>query len=255
VVLDSANEGRLNTRRAFSTPVVDLTARPLEPAPPTGEPVDDVIEEMITWTHQNAGTAEVVAAREQYFAAFGKVFPDDTFYDARMAYFFDHFLFERPIAPAAGAGSAMPATPYESFAAKVRDGQDGASAHVAALGGARHSLYRVLKVSERALVVADLITPAKLTATARAGETFRGLEKKALFQGFLYPTPDGMRISHGIIIHPRRVARMIGRYLKRQKKSETFAKRTVLARLAHLQLKYLRHRHVDPKTFYEAELK
>jgi hypothetical protein len=254
--LDPANEGRLSPLPPEGpadqlAPKKPRTALDLAP----GEAVDELVEQMITWTHQAAGTAEVVAARDQYFAAFGKVFPEDAFYDARMAYFFDHFLFERPIAPAPGASSSMPATPYETFAARSREAEGGASAHLATLGGARHSLYRVLKVSERTLVVADLVTPGKLTATARAGETFRGLEKKALFQGFLYPTPDGMRISHGIIIHPRRVARMIARYLKRQKKSETFAKRTVLARLAHLQLKYLRHRHVDPKTFYEAELK
>ena len=254
MVLDPANEGRLSPLASEGSPGLSTSKPPARDRVP-GEPVDDMVEQMITWTHQLTGTSEVVVAREQFFAAFGKVFPEDAFYDARMAYFFDHFLFERPIAPAPGASSAMPSTPYETFAASARESNDGAGAFVAALGEARHSIYRVLKVSERTLVVADLVTPAKLVATARVGETFRGLEKKALFQGFLYPTPDGMRISHGLLIHPRRVARLIGRYLKRQKKSETFAKRTVLARLAHLQLKYLRHRHVDPKTFYEAELK
>lgn len=229
-----------------------------EAAPPT---VDDLVEAMLAWTNEMVGTDEIVVAKEQFYVDAGKVFHDDTVYDARTSYFFDHFLFERPLPAGKGAGASarMPSTPYELFQQMVR-AQEGelpqaTIQRVTELGDFRHSLYQITRLSERTLVVQDLVTPAKIPCVAKAGETFRGLEKGQMFQGFLFKLGGQTFLSQGLVLHPARAQRLVRAYLKKQQKSGDFSRRALLFKLAHVQIRYLRHRHVDPKTIYAAELK
>jgi hypothetical protein len=246
VVLETANERRVTAKQlaALDDPTVD-----------------DLIEALIAWTHQAVGDAEIVAARDQFFVENGKVFHDDSVYDARMSYFFDLLLFERALA----GGSARPlATPYEQFVKELDDRATGTPGSVPdvllrrakALGDFRHSLFQILKVDATTVVLQDLINEGKVTATARPGETFRGLEKKTLIQGFLFSLeprgkgPAPTYLSQGLILHPAKATRTVRRLLKTAKKSENFARKSFLAKLATLQVRHLRHRHVEPKTIY-----
>ncbi len=259
MVLETANKGRLTApeRRASGASEPVVKERPLEYlASLTTAVIDDLVELVISYAHQLAGTAEIVAASERFFVENGKVFHDDTFYDPRMTYFFDHFVFERPLT---GGRTGPLATPYEHFLAAIRDqGTTVAPAVMELLNvlrDYRHSLFQIIKLENHRLVLADLLVPGRLTVTARPGESFRGLEKKNIFQGFVFANGDIAQMSPGIILHPQRAARLIKRFLKQSQKVENFSRKITLTRLASLQLRYLRHRHVDPKAIYLAELK
>jgi len=224
--------------------------------------LDDLVEAVIAWTHLVMGESEIVEACGRFYADNGKVFPDDPFYDTRMSYFFDVFVFERPLAsPRAAEYGLASATPYELFIAHVRDPARGVPPAVverlARLGGFRHALFQIVKLQERTMVVQDLTRPerARHVVTARAGDTFRGLEKKAIFQGFLFPIGDVDQLSHGLVLHPQRANRIIRRFVRLGQKGENFSRRIALAKLANVQIRHLRHRHVDPKIIYQTDLK
>lgn len=216
--------------------------------------LDDLIESLIAWTHRVVGDSEIVAAREQFFVDNGKVFHDDSVYDTRMSHFFDGFLFERTLA----GGSAKPlATPYETFMERLLARGDDVPSDVrrrlGELSSFRHSLFEIGKVQEKSVVIQDLITPAKLTAVARTGETFRGLERKTVFQGFVFELDGKLHLSQGLILHPPKATKIVRRLLKLAQKSDNFTRRGFLCRMASYQVKHLRHRHVDPKALYQTE--
>jgi hypothetical protein len=210
------------------------------------------------WAQAAFGTTEILTAQEQFFAEMGKTFSDDSFFDARMSYFFDWFLYEREVAGAHGQATYGGPTPYAAFCrqleAKGVVPPEQTARRLAGLGRFRHSVFEIAKVQETSMVVTDLLQGGKLSVTSKADEIYRGLEKKNIFQGFLFELGDVNHISQGLVLHPQRVVSQIKKRLKIAKKSPEFAAKAELSRLASTQMRHLRHRHVDPKTIYQAGL-
>ncbi len=258
MVLETADKGRLTSeRRASGAAGFEIQEKPLEHlAALQTAVIDDLIELIISHANEHAGKAEIVAASERFFMENGKVFHDDTFYDTRMTYFFDHFVFERPLSSRSGGPLA---TPYEHFLAAVCDQNVTVTPPVSALllqlRDYRHSLFQIAKLDLKKMVLTDLLVPCRVTVTAKPGETFIGLDKKTIFQGFVFPHGEESQLSPGIVLHPQRGSRLIKKFVKQAQKTENFSRKLTLARLASLQLRYLRHRHVDPKSIYAADLK
>ncbi len=271
MVLETANERRLTP--AVVTPLASYpnVASAAEAAGSTQTPrgdllasltadagLDDFIEAMVEWSHRMLGTDEIVFAREQFDADTGKVFHDDHFYGVRTSYFFDHFLFERPV-PTSRTGNAEPVTPYSMFLAYVQQHAaklpPGLAERVASLGAYRHSIFVIQRVSERTLLLQDLLRGDRLTVAAKPNETFRAIEKKTMMQTFVFDHAGTMQLSHGIILHPQKANRVLKRFIKIAKKSETLSTYALFCRCACVQLRHLRHRHVEPKAIYQTELK
>lgn len=215
--------------------------------------LDDVVESIIAWAQAAFGTAAIVAAQEQFFANMGKVFTDDSFYDARISYFFDWFLLERSI-------TTDNVTPYAIAAQQLSQHNIITTPEnkywLDGLGQYRHSLFEIAKVQDTSMVLVDLLQGQKLTVKARKGqESFCALDKKALFQGFVYQFADINHLSHGFVLHPAKVAPILKKHIKVAKKSADFSAYRELCHYASLQLRYLRHRHVEARTIYQAGLK
>jgi hypothetical protein len=220
--------------------------------------LDDLTEAIIGWAQAAFGTGEILTAQEQFFSEMGKSFSDDSFFDARMSYFFDWFVYERPIAGAHGQATYGGPTPYAAFCRQVEakgiELPEATARRLAGLGQFRHSVFEIAKVQETSMIVTDLIQGGKISVTSKGNEIYRGLEKKNIFQGFLFELGDLNHISQGLVLHPQRVAGQIKKRLKVAKKSPEFAAKAELSRLASTQMRHLRHRHVDPKTIYQAGL-
>lgn len=210
--------------------------------------LDDLVETIIAWSHEVLGAEEIVAATERFHLDAGKVFHDDPFYNSRINYCLDHFLFERQVT---GRGLTPFLLFMDRFASEL---PADLRRRLAALADHRHSLFRIVKLLPTSMVIEDLLQPSKLSVVARRGETFRGLEKKVMFQGFVFRDGDVWQLSHGIVLHPSRAQRLIAKFLKLTKKTGEFASTAWLWRLASLQIRHLRHRHVDPKVIYGAPL-
>ena len=244
----------------LTRPSSGATAATREPADPFGtlgesSTADDLVESIITWSHDAVGPAELIEARDRFFVTHGKTVPEDAFYDARMSYFFDHFIFERPLT---ALPNGLSTTPYELFLARARQSEatlpQVVTKRLTELGDSRHSLYEITKVAEHQLVVRDLLTDDRLDITPRANENFRGLAKGQMLQAFAYAHAGQRLLSPGIVLHHAKVGRVVRKHLKQERKQGELARRSVLAKLAHVQMRCLRHQHVAPAAIYRSEL-
>lgn len=205
--------------------------------------VDDQLERILIWSQTRFGEDELIRAKEEFFWKTGKVFHDDPFYEQRMGYFLDCFLLERPVSNLASDKMLTPFSIYEEehlldSSAKIE------------LKAYLHSVFQITKTSSHTIVVQDIITEQKYTIAARAEESFKALQKKEIFQGFLYILSEKILLSHGIIFHPSKAARIIKKQIKKSLKSDDFDPLRELARFARQNLRHLRHAHVDPKRVY-----
>lgn len=204
--------------------------------------IDRCLETVIDWVNRDFGMNALVQAKEEFFWKTGKVFYDDEFFAQRMGYFIDFFLFQRPLAVANPALAGM--TPIQAYCELF------ASDRGWPLKDARHSLFSVQKVKEQEMYIVDMLCDEKYTISKRENETFRGVTKKQVFQGFVYVESTRNLLSRGLVFHPTEAVSGIKKFLKRAKKERGFDEMNFLARLARQQLRQLRHRHVDPKLIY-----
>ena len=217
--------------------------------------VDDLLEALIGWTHELVGTAEIVNASERFYLDYGKVFHDDSFYDMRTTYFFDHFIFERKLSvTSARAESVSGLTPCQLFMARAHSEGPALPKEVSdtleAIGNFRHSIFQIQRLSEKNMAIVDLLDSAKLVVQAKPRENFRGLEKKTIFQGFIFNLGNYYCLSSGLVLHPIKANRLIKKQIKLSLKNGTNHK-NILPQLANIQLRHLRHRHVHPKLIYQ----
>jgi hypothetical protein len=251
-VLEATPEKRLNL--PSPEPAAALSSR-FETSAKLGRvPVDEIVEAAIAWAGELLGESEIVAAREEFFTQTGKVFHDDTFYDARISYFIEHFLFERPISGAGQTASLTGMIPYPlvlRHAVDLAPLDEHVKVVIASMAQARHSLFEVEKTRESSLLVKDLLIPQKIEIAAKGEESYRVMEKGTVFQSFVFRLPETCHLGSGLILHPRRARPMINRHLKQARKSGSTAEYPLLCKLASLQLRHLRHRHVDAKLIYQ----
>ncbi|NBQ53992.1 MAG: hypothetical protein EBU49_10480, partial [Proteobacteria bacterium] len=167
------------------------------------------------------------------------------FYESRMSYFLDFFVLLRPIP---GESS----TPFMKFASFNKSNP----AHlIVALESFRHSIFEVESVvGSSGMSVLDLRTGEIYKVKSKGEESFRGFTKGAVFQGFLFPSDDFSFLGNGLVMHPSQALAIIKKFLKNAVKSVDFDEQVVLARLAFVQLKALRHSHAGAKRIYGNEL-
>lgn len=218
----------------------------------------DCLDAIVCWVEALLGSDELVAAREEFFNQTGKVFEADPFYEQRMNYFLEVFLFERRLRKSKFVALHLVGkTPFELFMECMDAGRGETTPELqgrfADLGNHQHSLFCVLKPSRDALVVRNLLTGAKLVLEAKSGENFYGIGKKDIFQAFIYPNGKIFQASRGFIFHPTQASKSIIKSLKQRKKNQEFIEEKVLYNLAKLYVRHYRHRHVDPAQIYSEQ--
>jgi len=214
---------------------------------PVDYTTDELVERVVVWVQNIVGAQEFIRAKDDFYLLFGKVFPEDAFYEARMNYFLEYFVFVRPITEAVNPAHAGK-TPFvlfresEAAVVQVPDNERGVT----------HSLFQVVRHRKDSMVVRDLMTGTKHKIVPRHSETFCGFGKSDIFQGFVFSTGDLSHVSHGVVIHPRKVESIIKKTIKNVKKSLPDRSESLLRELAHLQIRAARHSHVNPKLIYNA---
>ncbi|MEY4630004.1 MAG: hypothetical protein RIQ81_124 [Pseudomonadota bacterium] len=210
---------------------------------------DQLIEAVVMRSEQEFGKDAFVRAKDEFHTLFGKVFPEDPFFESRMSYFLDHFVLLRPL-PGQG-----PATPFLRFAPALIDDPERGGKLIEAMESFRHSVFEILTVSpEDGMTIRDLRTGDGYNVRRKHNESFRGFTVGALFQGFVFPDGDSAWLGNGLIVHPPQVAQIIRKYLKSLIKSVDFDEQAMLARLAWVQLKAVRHSHAGAKRIYGTEI-
>lgn len=208
--------------------------------------MDQVMEAVVADAEVALGKDAFVAAKEEFYLRFGKVFPEDPFYDSRMSYFLDYFMMLRAI-----PGESR--TPFLKFA---RSNKSVSQDLVSVMECFRHSVFEVQATSTTDFVtVRDILTGITYPVYPKPGESLRGLLKGLVFQGILFPEGDRAWLSNGIVMHPSDTLDVIRDFLKKSSNSSDFDEQDALARLAFVQLRALRHSHAGARRIYRDELR
>ena len=201
--------------------------------------VDTFLESLINWSIQQYGLDECIKAKEEFYRTTGKVFYDDAIYHSRMHYFLEYFLFERTLERS--VGEVFGPTPFEVYLQ---------SQPSSIIGGFTHSLFKVLKIHGQSMHLKDLFSDEKIRIQKREEELFKGISKNDVFQGFIFHLENRSVLSRGLIFHSHRTHRFLTKLIKDEKSRGIWQPNHLLARLARLQLKQTRLKHVDPKIVY-----
>jgi len=211
--------------------------------------VDDCLEIVVAWIEQMAGKSYFVGPLEEFQARYGKVNPEDEFYQSRMNYFLEHCVLERPMTGNPEKGLAPVTRFFENHGDITKSLEDGATTWIK-FSGFRHGVFQVLKSGSEMLVVKDLITERSFKIVPKAGETLQYLRKKSIFQCFVFGNFDQKHLGQGLIVHPEGGNQEIVKFIKKYKKNPTVKPADVLRNLAVTNMRFLRMQHVDPAVIY-----
>lgn len=215
---------------------------------------DQLLEAVVMRSEREFGKSAFIAAKDDFHALFGKVFPEDPFYETRMSYFLDYFVFLRPLASGAGAPTAFLRFGHE-IARMFDSSGDVAGRLVRAMEAFRHSLFEIVNVpAANSMTIRDLRTGTPYQVRRKSNESFCGFTRDTVFQGFVFPDGNHAYLGNGLIMHPPQVMPVIRKFLKKQEKSADFDEQSTLARLAWVQLKAMRHSHAGAKRIYGVEI-
>lgn len=219
--------------------------------------LDDLLEGLSVWAHNVYGSDEIIRAREQFQFETGKVFPDDPMHLSRTAYFFDYFLFERPICHERSAQTLLLAsTPYEVFCSTFDNSESDLESTqlLRGLSDFRHSLFLIDRVHSHTLVLKDIISNQKMVVSAKKSESFRALKASQIIQGFLYRLGQNYQLSPGIILHPQGVNKLLKKFVHSTQRDAYISRRAILAQLAYINMRHIRLKHVLPSLTYKSEI-
>jgi hypothetical protein len=186
--------------------------------------------------------AELLAAREAWAQAAGRVFDDDPLYEERTVAFLEWYVLDRPspdgFTPAERFLRADPALPSETLA------------WVTALAHSHRTLLQLRRLREGALTVDDLLGGGSFEVTER--RRMAGFEEGEIFEARLVAdvdNPPSVLFARAFQFHPREAQRPILRIATRAAR-ERWPREATLFRLLQLRLKALRYRHVSADKIY-----
>lgn len=243
MVLETSGETMTTEHRTSKTSEQSLLASKNAP-----HSIDDCLEVVIAWLEARAGKTYFMGPLDDFQSQFGKVNHEDDFYQARMNYFLEHCILERPM-----TGQASGRSPLSIFLEQNPDltASDYPAATIwRAFCGFRHGLFQVLKSGENEILVLDLITERKLKITSKAGESLKYFPKKSVIQGFIFGHGDQYVLGQGMIIHPETATGQILKFLKNHKKVPRFSASEIAKMMAQTNMRYLRMQHVNPAIIY-----
>ena len=216
----------------------------------TPKKLDDCLEIVVSWIERNFGKSYFVRPLDSFQAKFGKVNPEDDFYQSRMNYFLEYCVLEFPMdtRPA----SKAPVSKFFEVHKNLTSGDDAASAIWRDFCGFRHSLFQVLRSGHDVIFVRDLVANKTIKIQSKAGETLKYLGKKSIFQGFIFGHHDLYSLGQGLIMHPNLANAAILRYMRQHCRVPRFTSGEIARSMAQTNMRYLRMQHVNPAVIYHS---
>lgn len=214
--------------------------------------IEDCLESVVAWVEQNTGKNYFLNPLEEFHARYGKVNAEDDFYQARMNYFLENCVLERPMTSMAGGR-----TPLSFFIEKnsqLTAGDDKNAVVWRAFCGFRHSVFQIIKSGANSIVVKDLVADKIMQIQSKAGETLQYLGIRSIFQGYIFGHHNQYVLSQGLILHPELANKEILMFIKQHRKSPKVQPSEITRLLAHVNMKLMRMQHVNPKVIYRVIL-
>jgi hypothetical protein len=188
---------------------------------------------------------EMARAKSDFLRATGEVHEDDSFFELRMASFFDWYLFDRPL-----DGDLR--TPMQRYFLdhRVEMSPEERAAFQGFLENI-HSLFEVRRRKPGILVLADLLANVKREVVER--RTRSTFAKGDLFEARLIPHNGALYFTRAFCFFPIQARRYLHREAKRARKAGGPEPAELIRRLAYLRYLQERFRHVDLKRIYSEE--
>lgn len=209
-------------------------------------PYQPYLDELIAHASSEERKPDLLAAKAEYFQRTGEVFEDDKQFEARMASFLDHYLFDRKrpgsgqtpaeelLQARAAAGDAAELSAFRSFTETV------------------HGLFEVRKVKPGLVRLRELFTGKDFDVTERRHTV--GLEKGDVIEARLIPFDGALVFSAAFCFHPREAVKCIKKEVKRRKKVMPDAPAVQLTwEAAKCALKADRYRQIAVDKIYDFE--
>lgn len=180
------------------------------------------------------GGAEIAAARDEFSAGSGRVFDDDgDVFERRMAAFHEWFVIERPYA----GGDPPVVRELRRCSEDSGDDAKATSRALSVLAASHRGLFGVIDVSEREILLEDLIGGARFRVRERrrtAGFEVDDVLETRLMSDGLYVGLGRTFLFHPREAHPEIMAILEADLAKGRSKSE------ILSQLAGLELRWRR---------------
>ncbi|MDD9951606.1 MAG: hypothetical protein OXT67_08595 [Zetaproteobacteria bacterium] len=215
-------------------------------------------EAVIEWLQQKMGVEEITKAFEEFQTLMGRAFADEVIYNQRASYFLDYLVFERPthcgqqqtrVSPFKGFVSDWISTHTHQLSPKKHE-------MLCSLDGYQHALFRVARSSRKRVIFENICSRQHLCRPLDpATENPSMFHKNLIYQGFIYPSPHGIKLSQGMFTHDRSVTRIILKSVKKKLKSEQDSfSQSMLPTLATLHLRHSRQRYISSAKVYRQAL-
>jgi hypothetical protein len=212
--------------------------------------VDDCLDVVVDWIENQAGKNYFIAPLEEFQQRFGKVNPEDDFYQSRMNYFLEWCVLERPMAK--GSAGRAPISIFFDTHPDITNSQNPSAMFWQAFAGFRHSLFEVVEAGSECIEVNDLCARKRTRVVSKSGETLRYLRKGTVFQGYLFGHHDQRVLGQGLIIHPELAYKQIIRFLRDHQRLPRFSAADICRFFASTNMRYLRMQHVNPSVIYQS---
>ena len=210
--------------------------------------IEECLEAVVAWVEQHTGKNYFLAPLEEFQARYGKVNSEDDFYQARMNYFLENCVLERPMT--AVAGGRAPLSFFIEKHSHYTTGEDENSSVWRAFCGFRHSVFQVVKAGANGIVVRDLMADKIIKIQSKAGETLQYLGAQSIFQGYIFGHHNQYVLSPGLILHPELANNEILMFIKQYRLNPRVQPQEITRLLAQINMKYMRMQHVNPKVIY-----
>jgi hypothetical protein len=208
------------------------------------------LEQLTSFATSAPFEPEVMAAKADYFSSTGEVFEDDRSFEARMASFLEHYLFDR-VLPDHGE------TPARLFLRQKGEGLGtDEKAYAQAFGRTHHSIFEVQKLNVQGVRIRDLFTGRDYDVFERRG--IAGMSPGDLLEARLIPAKSTqLMFSQAFCYHPRKARRAILREIDRQtrKPAPEYAPRSLIFALSYMALKIERYRNIAVEAIYTFDRK
>lgn len=186
--------------------------------------------------------AELQRARTEFFTCTGEVFDEDRSFDVRMQAFLDWFVFDRPLdafgePPTRALALDQPLDPVEALRFRI-------------LGRTVHGLFRVRRVKDDRVGVANLVTDAEYDVAIP--KPLAGVAKDDLFEGRLVPFEGALHFSNAFLFHPRSIRRRLVKEIRRRRRHDPLASvQDLVWTLARMASRAEHYRNVSTDAIYD----
>lgn len=203
------------------------------------------LDRLLAWASTPDRQEEILQAKAAFFERIGEVHEEDRSFEARLALFVEHYLFDRPMD---GEGPA----PAQAFLTAHRDElPEKELAIFDALTQTIHGVFEVRKLGTKlGLRIRELISNQDYEILERRGLV--ALSKGDILEARLLPHDGAHLFTGNFLYHPAEARKAILAEAKRRRKVDPSASSTELAYdLARLALKLERYRSVSVANIYK----